>query len=540
MTHRLGALLVACLMATAAEAKAPKLVVFVTVDSMGSDLFSRMKPRLKGGLSQVLTQGAYFPTVRYEQAECVTASAHATLATGASPWRHGIVGNRMLNRATGKLEPAFTDLTHPVLEAPLGNDDVSPQALLSQTVSDQLRLATVSKGKALAISAKARAAIPLAGRLGEAYWFNENTGRFVTGTHYRKEFPAWVKAFNDKKPADEYFGKSWTLLAPPAEYAGVDDRPFESDVLGLGRAFPHSLSGGGTAAGAASYAALAATPFINDLTAQFAKAALEGEGFGKDDVPDLLNVSFSGLDRVYHVYGPYSFEAQDALLRLDKALTDVIAAAEKAAGGKANLTVIVTGDHGGAALAEEWIAAGLDAARVSADALAQLIKTELLQKYKADFLLALEETDVYLDAKAMADKKVDVREVRRAVASVLSRHPRVAVAVSRDDLATESAQGFGESLRKGFHPDRSGDVVLLLKPFAVLDSEGSGTTHGTPYAYDAEVPFLLWGKSVKPGVYLSALRAVDIASTLAAILEIGNPAHAEGAACTEALTLSPK
>src|SRR5437773_794393 len=82
-------------LSTTALAKPPKLTLFIAVDSMGSDLLLRSRPRLKGGLANLMNQGAYFPVACYEYAETVTAAGHATLATGANPWRHGIVSNRI-------------------------------------------------------------------------------------------------------------------------------------------------------------------------------------------------------------------------------------------------------------------------------------------------------------------------------------------------------------------------------------------------------------------------------------------------------------
>ncbi len=341
------------LLSLAAHARPPKLTVLISVDAMGSDLFMRTRPKLKGGLGQLASQGAYFPTAHYVFAEAVTAAGHATIATGANPWRHGIVSNRVLNRKTGKDEPMLADPGHPALEAPLSNDDVSPQNLLAETLADRLRQATYGRGKAIAIAGKGRAAITLGGRLGQAYWFNEQVGKFITGTWYTKELPSWLKAFNEKKLPESYFDKQWTLVAPAKEYLGEDDRPFESDWYALGRAFPHPLNGGLPSPGPQSYAALASSPFLNDLTVQLAKAAIDGEQLGKDDVPDLLCVGFSSIDRILHLYGPYSWEVQDALLRLDKAVGELLAAADKAAGDRANVLVILTADHGGAAIPEE-------------------------------------------------------------------------------------------------------------------------------------------------------------------------------------------
>jgi hypothetical protein len=176
--------------------------------------------------------------VRYQQAQVATAPGCSVLSTGAYPWRTGVVGNRLMNRSSGKEEPVFWDATHPVLEAPAGMEDVSPEALLAETLSDHLRLFTGGRGKAIALSGKARASIALAGRLGQAFWFNEQVGRFVTGTAYMKELPAWLRTLNDRRIPDAAFGTDWGLALPTKDYLGEDDRPFESPGFGMGRTFP--------------------------------------------------------------------------------------------------------------------------------------------------------------------------------------------------------------------------------------------------------------------------------------------------------------
>src|SRR6218665_549311 len=147
---RLSRTLLPLLLLTAlpAWAKPPRLTLFITVDAMGTDLLLRHRPRLQGGLGKLMDSGAFYPYARYAYAKPRTAPGHATLATGANPWRHGIVDNRVIDRATGKPVRALPDAEHPVLEAPLSTDDVSPANLLAETIADRLRLAPHEKGKA--------------------------------------------------------------------------------------------------------------------------------------------------------------------------------------------------------------------------------------------------------------------------------------------------------------------------------------------------------------------------------------------------------
>ncbi|MFO0597577.1 MAG: alkaline phosphatase family protein [Myxococcaceae bacterium] len=527
------------LVSTLSLAKPPKLTLFISVDSLGTDLMQRNRARFKSGFARLLNEGAVYPSARYEVAECVTAEGHTSMVTGTWPHRTGVVGNKIFNRASGKLEPVFADAQHPVLEAPAAVEDGSPANLLVETLADRLRQATALKGKALSISGKGRSAVAMAGHLGDAWWFHEQAGKFVTGTWYKKEFPTWVKTFNDKKLPDGYHGKKWELMGNAKDYVGTDERPFETDAFGMGKIFPHPLTGGLPSPGPAFYSSLACSPMMDEVMVEFAKAAIAGEELGKDDVPDALFVSFSPIDRTYHLYGPTSWEMQDSLLRLDKALGDLLAAAEKAAGGKQNLLVVLTGDHGGANIPEEWASLGLDGLRVSPVGIQKTVNDEVEKKFGvANVVGAIEEVDVYLDWKAIEAKKADPVAVRRFVAQVLRGMPELQTAVARDDLDQVEPSGLGPVLRNSFHPERSGDVLMVMKPWRVLEIEKAGTSHGTPWSYDSEVPMFLFGKSVKPGYFTNYARPIDLAPTVAAILEMGAPASNEGHVLSEAVQLT--
>jgi predicted AlkP superfamily pyrophosphatase or phosphodiesterase len=533
-------LLVALLLVSlTAFARPPRLTLFITIDSLGTDLLLRNRSHFHAGLATLLDKGAFFPDTRYEQAEVMTAPGHSILSTGAYPWRTGIVSNRVVNRATGKEEPIFWDPGHPVLGAPAGPQDSSPEALQAETLADHLRLFTAGRGKVVVLSGKARAAIALAGRLGAPFWFNDAVGRFVTGTFYAKELPAWVKALNDKRVPDQAFALVWSLSLPEKAYTGADDRPFEADAFGMKRKFPHPLSGGLQSPGPPSYGAFASSPYFDDFLVEAAKSALLAEQLGKDDIPDLLAVSFSALDRIYHLYGPYSWEVQDALVRLDRSLGDLLAAAERAAGGRANLLVVLSSDHGGAAIPEELIAAGLPGLRVKPSTLKTGLQAELTRVFGAPLLLAFDDFEVVLDEKALETRKLDGAAVRRAAAAWLAHQPGVALAVARDDLGgCDDLQGYQAALRRSYFSGRSGDVLFLLRPFAVLDDADDGTSHGLPYAYDAQVPLVLYGHSVRPGTYTQRIPAVDVAPTAAMLMEMGGLAGAEGVPRSEAISLA--
>ena len=71
-------------------------------------------------------------------------------------------------------------------------------------------------------------------------------------------------------------------------------------------------------------------------------------------------------------------------------------------------------------------------------------------------------------------------------------------------MLTDRALGISriERVRRSFHPRRSGDVILVQDPFAVLYSDltRNASIHGSPYPYDTHVPILFCADRIRPGI----------------------------------------
>jgi arylsulfatase A-like enzyme len=90
----------------------------------------------------------------------------------------------------------------------------------------------------------------------------------------------------------------------------------------------------------------------------------------------------------------------------------------------------------------------------------------------------------------------------------------------------------GTLVLNGFNPERSGDVVIIPKPFKFFSTSSSGTTHGSPYNYDTHVPIIFYGMMFKPGRYADAVYITDIVPTLCSVLMLEEPSGCVGKAMT--------
>ncbi len=86
-----------------------------------------------------------------------------------------------------------------------------------------------------------------------------------------------------------------------------------------------------------------------------------------------------------------------------------------------------------------------------------------------------------------------------------------------------------------FFSQRSGDIFLILEPYAVPVEADVGSTHGSPWNYDAQVPLILWGEPFRPGYCTSPCQPSDLAPTIAVALGLSQPSSSQGRPLTQAL-----
>ncbi|HXU10454.1 MAG TPA: alkaline phosphatase family protein, partial [Candidatus Binatia bacterium] len=170
-----------------------RLVVLLVVDQLRPDYLDRLAPRFgPDGFRRLIRQGVRFTGCAYPYALTETGPGHATLATGTTPDRHGIVSNDWYDPVTKKVIAAVDDPDSPLVGAP-GNG-VSPRRLAVDTIGDALRLATRGAARVWSLAGKDRSAVFGAGRgANGAIWYDIHSGLFITSRYYRETLPPWVE-----------------------------------------------------------------------------------------------------------------------------------------------------------------------------------------------------------------------------------------------------------------------------------------------------------------------------------------------------------
>jgi Type I phosphodiesterase / nucleotide pyrophosphatase len=537
-----------------AEPGPVKLVVMVIFDQLRGDYPERWGDLYgKGGLRRLMEDGTWFQNCHYPYSDTVTAPGHASLATGCSPWRHGIILNDWYERAEKTNVYCAAEMRYeqvpPRPPGPKKEDKGggSPARLLAPTLADALRQNAGDRSRIVSLSLKDRGAILPGGAKPDAcYWFDTTTGLFATSTYYRDRVHPWVEEFNRSRPADHWFGKEWTHLRPDLDYtprSGPDDVAGEGVDSQKKRTFPHPLDGGLTEPGLKYYEALYASPFGNELLLDLTLKAIDAEKLGTHEKPDLLCVSFSSNDPVGHLWGPDSQEVMDVTLRTDLIVRGLLDHLD-AHVGKGRYVLAVSADHGVCPLPEVSRAKGIDANRLSpvlAFTAAEAFLQEEFARGKDDVPNALElarTEQFYLNRAWLKAVDGSSSVVEKALADWLQKQPYIEKAYTRTQLLGElpTDDKLGQAVRRSFHPDRSGDVMPVLKPYYFMSTYLTGTTHGTPHPYDTHVPLFVFGANVKAQVRKERVTPQAMPVILAHAIGIDPPAKAEAELPAEVFT----
>src|SRR5258707_4890833 len=536
-------LLFACLVqAAVAAGTSPKLVVVIVVDGLPQDQVLKYRDQYgAGGFNLLLQGGAWFGNAHHAHAVTLTAPGHAAVLSGAYPYQSGIIANEWFDPKTQSAVYCTGDPAHSYIgEETKKLDGTSPANLRVSTLGDELRYRNGGQSRVLAVSGKDRGAILLAGKTGSAYMYMDKTGRFASTTYYMKEHPQWRERYYAGRPQDRWLGKSWTLGLPETAYARsiADGQPWFPNYRGMGNRFPFAPGRGAVKPDAAYYAALMGTPYGDELTLEFTRAAIEGENLGRNPagVPDLLGVSLSTHDYINHGFGPESRESQDHMLHLDRSLAGFFRYLDKRI-GLDNVLIALTADHGFLNVPEYSQSQGLPGVRIDSRKMMADLNERLAARFgPGTYATQLSYPTIHLDTRLIDANSLDRAEVEAAAARILTENPAIAAVYTRTQLENGALPGgrLATLVQRPWPRRSSGDLHVVQQPYAMFGSNVA--THGSPYAYDTNVPLMLFGpRWIRPGPSANYAEVVDLAPTLAYLLETRVPSASEGRVLAEVL-----
>ena len=507
------------------RAPKPRLILALSVDQLSADLFAQYREHFTGGFARLLT-GAVFPQGFQSHAATETCPGHSTLLTGVHPSRTGIIANNWYDARIGREVYCAEDVRDPKSSA--REPVVSNRNLKAPTLGDLMKRANPA-ARNVAVSAKDRAAVMMSGHDTDAvYWW---LGKGFT-TYQDRQISAAAQAQN--AATGKLIDAGAPALAVPQWCERVDRAvPIKDFTIGTHR----------FAQKAGDYKTFNRTPRVDAATGEMAVRLVDEMSLGKNDVTDVLSVSFSATDYVGHAYGSEGVEMCIQLAQLDATLGKLFAALDQRG---IDYAAVLSADHGGIDAPERLQLNGFPSAQridpaLKSEALSQAISQDTGVTAKSGQLLhgGGSSGDIWLASGLTAKQQ---KKVVDALLVRLARHPQVAAVYSAQAIAKVPVpQGDPQDwtmlqrVRASFDPERSGQVLMMTKRGVVPGDPQPGytATHGSPWDYDRRVPMLFWRKGMAGFEQPAPVETVDIAPTLAALIGLTEPSGTWDGRCLD-------
>lgn len=488
----------------------PKMVVGLTIDQLRTDYIEAFSSLYgEKGFKRLWKEGKVFLNAEYTFSGADRASAIAALYTGTTPSLNGIISNHRLDISTLRTISCVDDLNY------LGyytNDNSSPSQLLTSTVGDELKIATLGKGFVFAIAPFREAAILGAGHSGDAaFWINDKTGKWA-GTTYYTEFPWWANQYNDQNAVDSRIESMvWTPLHPEGSYKNITIERFTET-------FKHRFAD----AKDAKFKRLIHSPFVNDEVNMLVEELLKNNPIGEDDIPDFLSLTYYAGNYNRRSIQDGSIEIQDTYARLDKSIGNLLDIINKKVGLQ-NVVFFITStgytDPEGVDLGRFRIPNG----EFYLNRCAALLNMYLMATYgEGHYVEGYYDRQIYLNHKLIEDKQLSVADVQTKAAEFLIQFSGVDEVFSTNRLLLGAWSPDIQKRRNAFHRKLSGDLVISVLPGWTIVNENTQENPVVRYV-QTPMPLIFLGSSIKPEIIHTPVTIDHVAPTLTHFMRIRAP-----------------
>ena len=293
----------------------PRLIVTLVWDAGGLSVLDEF-PKDWPELASLIDEGVWYEDASVGSSPSITPATHATMGTGAFP------------RHTGQTDAEFRIGDELVRAGALG-----PVLMMEPTLGDLYDRAMDNE--------------PLVGALASVTWhLNMASHGALWGGGDRDIAVLRVPAQADNEGAE---GTIWNLQGknlPFFEFPGyVNDLPPLSSYTEEIDREDGALDGKWRDNSIEQYEEGWATPARIPYQGRMVEEVIAREGFGDDDVPDLLFVNFKAIDHVSHIWSVNSPEMQDTLRWQDRDLGRFVEFLDEQV-GRGGWVMVLTADHG--------------------------------------------------------------------------------------------------------------------------------------------------------------------------------------------------
>lgn len=486
----------------------PKLVISITIDQLRSDYLDLFNNSLsEKGLKKLLNEGIVYSNIIFEYPNLNSASSIATIQTGSNPFYHGISGSNKFSADKNAEISIFED------NAYLGNytkEKLSPKALKSSTVADELKKASNGKSLVYSFAPNSFEAIISGGHnANTAYWLEDFTGKWATSTFY-KDYP-WTVDLQNKNSVYSNHPESlvWQILLNIDKYQNV---PYTKEIKYLNYKWKQNSTD--------IYQQLKQTPFVNEYITQTAIQIIEKADMGKHPYPDFLSITYYAGNYSYSDVSEYSVEQQDIYYRLDKDISSLLEHVEKSVGLQNTLIVVTPTGYYNTTTDIDNKSEIFYSNRCEA-----LLNMYLIAIYgNGQWVERYYDKQIYLNRKLIESKNLSLKEIQDKAAEFVIQFTGVQDATTITSLLSGDANTYMAEYRNSLNKDVSGDIFLEITPgYEVVDERITLSQNKVQKETAIVAPIIFWGFNIKPQKIKRSVKATEIAPTISRILRIRSP-----------------
>jgi hypothetical protein len=499
----------------------PRLIVGLVVENMHPDYIERYWDKFgEGGFKRLYSGGFVCANHHVNNLVQRPTVGMATLFTGTTPSRHGIVNDDWIDRLKKKETECVFDNGYTTIGSESKMGQRSASKLMTPTLGDRLKLITKGRARIFSIAMNDYAAVFSAGHAADgAFWLDDLSGNMISSSYYMEKYPSWASDFNKFKLADKFLGSIWNTLKEQIAYSeSVESASLhKTGFLSKYNTFPYDLGklkkeSGGT------YEILKSTPFANDYLKDFVLQLIPKEQLGYDFIPDLLTIAFSSMDKNGGNFGPLSVEMEDTYLRLDMNIAELLKYIESGYGTE-NVLFFLTStssvSYHADYLKEKY---RLNAGIFNPESSVALLKSFLNIKFgEGDWVEKFSNQQLYLNHDLISKKKLNLRDVQAETARFLNQFEGIAYAKAAAEIESDNFLGGPLSaFQNNFYIKRSGDVMIKYEEGWLSKDKYKSID----YTDNDQVPLIWYGAGVKKGVTYRKTDATDVVPTICAMLGI--------------------
>lgn len=450
---------------------APRLVVNITIDQLRTDYMEYFAPLFgTDGFRKLIDGGMVYDAASYPFVPVDRASGIATISTGTTPYYHGIISTRWMDRNTLRTVFCADDPTF----------FTSPWRLSTSTIGDELKISTHGKAVVWGVAATRESAVFSAGHAANgALWIDDKSGKWRSSAYYSATNPEWLKAYSNMHPVQINMSK------------GKDRR--KNEMVSL-----YSYD-------------------YNDAVAEASCSVVSNAVMGRDEIPDLLSITLSASKENV---SNWQVEMESVYMSLDATLGRLISRIENEVGAGNTLFVVTSTGYA------DDIQSDLSQYRVPTgtfriDRTANLLNMYLSAIYgQGIYVEVCHANQLYFNHQLIEQRHLSISEMLLRSQEFLVQCAGVGDVYTSDRLLKGNSDIL--RLRNGFNVTVSGDIIIDVKPGWQLLNEETQETY-TSRASFVPFPIIIYGAGTKAQRVNTPVSVDRIAPTIAKSIRIRAP-----------------